>query len=356
MFNIVIVEDEPVESEALRRIVSQCVENAVVHEAATGKKACQLIDQLNHIDMMFVDINIPLPKGSQVIQYLRKKNSGTKVIVTTANDDFDTVRSMLNLKVDDYLLKPVKKTLLTDAIKKTLELDKKDNENFHRLKQRVSMLVDKGDYPQWHDFLFTMLNGACLHNDDEARQRHEIIDFLEIVSHYLMDKGEKFASANRKLSALVKEITRCGVLASRYFRILSVLLTVSEALFDYRLKSRGGNIDFIERAKFHIEKNLLSNLTLDEVAANAFVSSCYLSRAFKKMTGIGFSSYITTRKIAVAKSLLQFSDLKINIIALELAYQDANYFCRIFKKETGLSPSDYRRRVTQRNDALVTWV
>lgn len=35
--------------------------------------------------------------------------------------------------------------------------------------------------------------------------------------------------------------------------------------------------------------------------------------------------------------------MKINTIALELAWQDANYFCRIFKKETNISPSDYRR-------------
>lgn len=78
MFNIVIVEDEPIELESLNRIVSQCVENAVIHEASTGKKAIQLIDQLNHIDMIFVDINIPLPNGNQVIEYLRKKNTETK--------------------------------------------------------------------------------------------------------------------------------------------------------------------------------------------------------------------------------------------------------------------------------------
>lgn len=75
MFNIVIVEDEPIELESLRRIISQCVENAVIHEASTGKKAIQLIDQLSQIDMIFVDINIPLPNGKQVIEYLKKKKT-----------------------------------------------------------------------------------------------------------------------------------------------------------------------------------------------------------------------------------------------------------------------------------------
>lgn len=46
MFTIVIVEDEPIELESLRQIISQCVENAAIHEASTGKKAIHLIDQL----------------------------------------------------------------------------------------------------------------------------------------------------------------------------------------------------------------------------------------------------------------------------------------------------------------------
>ncbi len=123
MYNIVIVEDEYIESESLKRIVSRCVENSVIHEASTGKKAIQLIDELNQIDMMLVDINIPLPNGNQVIEYLKSKNTQTKVIVTTANDDFDIVRHMLSLKVDDYLLKPVKQSILSDTIRKTLLVD-----------------------------------------------------------------------------------------------------------------------------------------------------------------------------------------------------------------------------------------
>lgn len=101
---------------------------------------------------------------------------------------------------------------------------------------------------------------------------------------------------------------------SRYFRIMISLLTISEELFDYALKGYTGNIDFIERAKFHIEKNILRNLTLDDVAAKSFVSACYLSRTFKKITGFGFSNYIATRKITIAKSLLRFSDLQVNTL------------------------------------------
>lgn len=345
MYNIVIVEDELIESESMRRIVSQYVDNAVVHEAPTGKKAIQLIDDLEQIDMMFVDINIPLPNGNQVIEYLRTKNRDTKVIVTTANDDFEIVRSMLNLKVDDYLLKPVKKSTLTDAIKKTLEVNDVDIAASRALKQQVVAMIESCDYARWHGFLFETLDEACVSNPSGVSQRKLLTDVLEILHQQITTQGDKSLPAAKKVAALIQEIHQNGIPASAYYRAMSALLNASEEVFDYSLKHASGAMDFIDRAKFHIEKNILNNLTLDEIAARSFVSSCYLSRAFKKITGAGFSNYIASRKISVAKSLLQFSDLKINTIALELSYQDANYFCRIFKKETGMAPSDFRKIV-----------
>lgn len=342
MYNIVIVEDELIESEALRRIICQCVENAVVHEAATGKKAIQLIDSLERIDMIFVDINIPLPNGHQVIEYLKKNNTDTKVIVTTANDDFDIVRNMLSLKVDDYLLKPVKQSVLTDTIKKTLDFNEADIVASKALKQQIGAMIDRCDYAQWHSFLFTTLDEAYV---DQSLCKN-VTEVLEMLNQYVATQGDKLVPTSKKIAALIQDIAQYSLTGNTYYRIMTSLFAVSEEVFDQALKNVNGTMDFIDRAKFHIEKNVLSNLTLDDIAAKSFVSSCYLSRAFKKITGTGFSNYIANRKIAIAKSLLQFSDLKVNTIALELSYQDANYFCRIFKKETGMAPSDYRNSVS----------
>ncbi|WP_409306648.1 response regulator [Pectobacterium sp. B1J-3] len=341
MYNVVIVEDEHIESESLRRIISAHIENANIHEASTGRKAIQLIDQLNQIDMILVDINIPLPNGREVIEYLRRTNSETKVIVTTANDDFDIVRSMLSLKVDDYLLKPVKQSILTDVIKKTLHYDADDNIATRELKQKVFTLIDEGDYTGWNELVFQTIDGAYW--DKFGDRRQTVVDFLALLNQYLDTKGDKFSASQATLALLIKDVSSRGLVDSLYYRILQSVFVLSEALFEQAFKHAAHLTDFIDRAKFHIEKNLFNNITLDDVAEKSFVSACYLSRAFKKTMGTGFSTYVANRKIKIAKSLLQFSDLKVNIIALELAYQDANYFCRIFKKETGMSPSDYRK-------------
>lgn len=342
MYNIVIVEDEYIESESLKRIISRCVENAVIHEAPTGRKAIQLIDQLNDIDMMLVDINIPLPNGNQVIEHLKRKNSATKVIVTTANDDFEIVRHMLSLKVDDYLLKPVKQSILSDSIRKTLLVDEEEIAATRKLRQQINQLISQCDYPGWHTLLLNTLDACCAGQASASEHTKALVDLLELLQQHLTESDDKCAASCNKVAAIIKDIQQHGLPASHYWRIMTGLLSVSEEIFDRAFKNASGDMNFIARAQFHIERNIVKNLTLDDIAAKTFVSPCYLSRAFKKSTGTGFSNYITSRKINMARSLLQFSDLKVNAIALELCWQDANYFCRIFKKETGLAPSDYR--------------
>ncbi|MBF9000325.1 response regulator [Vibrio nitrifigilis] len=341
MYNIVIVEDEPIELESLHRIIAQCVDNAVLHEASTGKRAIELIDELKHIDMMFIDINIPLPNGKEVIEYLKAKNTETKVVVTTANDDFDILHSMITLRVEDYLLKPVKKTTLTDTIKRTLGIDEQTTSASSALKTEVLSLLQNDDCTQWHNFLLQHINHAYEQTLAGTEARRNVTELLEILNTYLKSLGHQYASVCSILDELIHEVERHGLTQALYSHLTLSLLKLSHDIFAVS-GNTVGNKDFIQRAKLHIERHILSDLSLDDIASHAYVSSCYLSRAFKKKQQIGLSNYVAQRKLHIACGLLQFSDLKINAIALELAWQDANYFCRIFKKEQGIAPSDYR--------------
>ncbi|MFM2477770.1 response regulator [Celerinatantimonas sp. MCCC 1A17872] len=344
MYNIIVVEDEPIELESLHRIISECVDNAVLHEASTGRKAIDLIDKLTQIDMMFVDINIPLPNGKEVIEYLKAKNRDTKVIVTTANDDFDLLRAMINLKVEDYLLKPVKKTTLVETIKKNLGCNDNDIAATRTLKKDLNKMLESCDYPLWHDFIFNHINQAFLDSHQELQTaKCAILTLLDTIHLYLESADDNYQVELDSLNMLSQKVHQSSLNKLIYSQLIFQLMKISQKLFTHAFKNMSNNMDFLRRAKFHIEHDILTNVTLDSIAEKSYVSSCYLSRAFKKHTGVGFSNYVTGRKIAIARSLLIFSELKINAIALELSWQDSNYFCRIFKKETGEAPSEYRR-------------
>ncbi|AEX22191.1 response regulator [Vibrio sp. EJY3] len=342
MYNIVIVEDELIEMESIERIVLQCVNNAFIYKASTGKKAIKLIDEIKNIDMILVDINIPLPNGKEVIEYLRSRHKESKVIVTTANDDFDMLHDMFHLKIQDYLLKPVRKNILIDTIKKSLGVDEDVIEKSKALKVNIESIVEEKNYAIWNDFVLNIINESYLKNKEDVDARDDVKYFLDTLCIYLDSLSDDYSTSCSKLYSLSEVVSRSGLREDLYPQLIFSLFKVGDVIFTNSFKKHPSSIDFINRAKFHIEKDIFNNITLDEIAEKTFVSSCYLSRAFKKNENVGFSNYITKRKLAIASALLKFSNMKINKISLELAWKDSNYFCRIFKKEIGISPSDYR--------------
>lgn len=97
----------------------------------------------------------------------------------------------------------------------------------------------------------------------------------------------------------------------------------------------------ISSVQKYINSHLEDRLTLNEVAAVFGLSPNYLSALFKKNCGIGFSEYITQKKIAFAKTLLLEEGLKVYEVADRLGFESAFYFSKVFKKVEGMSPRDF---------------
>ncbi len=98
----------------------------------------------------------------------------------------------------------------------------------------------------------------------------------------------------------------------------------------------------IQTAKEYINNNLCEDLTVANLATMLFVTPNYLSRLFKKTTGIGCNEYIIKKRMDKAKALLENTSLKSGNIATMIGYKDTNYFSITFKKYNGISPTAYR--------------
>ena len=93
----------------------------------------------------------------------------------------------------------------------------------------------------------------------------------------------------------------------------------------------------------YINNNFNQELTLENVANNFFIDSCYLSRTFKKVVGISFVNYINNIRVMEAKKLLLSSDESITSIAESVGFRSNTHFGRIFKRTTSVSPLQYRK-------------
>lgn len=104
-----------------------------------------------------------------------------------------------------------------------------------------------------------------------------------------------------------------------------------------------GQFSSIAKAIDHLRCDDAYRMSVSEMAQECNVSESYLRRQFKLYSGMSPARYIRTRKIMSAKNLLRYSDLSLKEIAARLAAEDISYFCRIFRQETGMTPSQYRK-------------
>ena len=101
----------------------------------------------------------------------------------------------------------------------------------------------------------------------------------------------------------------------------------------------------ITRAKQYIQENHGEALSLGQVAKAVNTSTFYFCKMFKKHTGVNFTEYVSRVRIGSAKNLLLNPNLRISEIAYEVGFQSLTHFNRGFKVVVGESPTEYRARL-----------
>ncbi|MCL5099397.1 MAG: helix-turn-helix domain-containing protein [Candidatus Omnitrophica bacterium] len=98
----------------------------------------------------------------------------------------------------------------------------------------------------------------------------------------------------------------------------------------------------IVRAKQYIREHQANDLSLGEVARAVNTSTFYFCKMFKKATGLNFTDYLSRVRIEKAKNLLINPNLRVSEIAYEVGFQSLTHFNRVFRKMVGQSPTEYR--------------
>lgn len=96
----------------------------------------------------------------------------------------------------------------------------------------------------------------------------------------------------------------------------------------------------------YIQQNLSSSIKVEDIAESLYMSRPYLSKKFKKETGISVSDFIHIQKIEEAKRLLKYTDKSLLSISIYLSYSSQSHFTNMFKKITGQLPKTYREEAS----------
>lgn len=100
----------------------------------------------------------------------------------------------------------------------------------------------------------------------------------------------------------------------------------------------------------YIDNHYTDDISLEYLEKKFFMDLSYLSKLFKKETGKTYLQYITEKRIEKAKELMNNTGLNIYEIASKVSYNNAKYFSQLFKKVEGISPSEYRAKLLEKNE------
>ncbi|NMM53812.1 response regulator transcription factor [Paenibacillus aquistagni] len=267
LWRVLLIDDEEVIRRGLKGYIEASkLPFAVVGEAETAAEAVRQIEECCP-DVVFVDINMPDMNGLDMIRSIQLHDSTCISVVISGYDHFEYVRQALQLKVFDYLLKPVPKSDLYALLKKLdaeLQADlKKNRDDLRQLKQEqcqdLLMADGDGNDPQSSGYVLEVQAYIEAHYTDKelslqqvaqlfhlnksylsTRMKQEIgCSFNEYVTELRMKKAKELLSspfASMRMSDVARKI---GYSSQYYFSRVFKLNTGKSPL-EYRQQFRRG--------------------------------------------------------------------------------------------------------------------
>ncbi|CDN42711.1 AraC family transcriptional regulator [Paenibacillus sp. P22] len=124
--------------------------------------------------------------------------------------------------------------------------------------------------------------------------------------------------------------------------MLEILSSFLESIPVQVLTHRSEDMQRIRIIQDYVESHLQESLSINDLAASLHLHPNYFISYFKKHFGMPPAKYISRKRMDMARKLLASTSLSIKDVAERTGYPDTHYFAKCFRKETGLSPTEFR--------------
>ncbi|OME99046.1 hypothetical protein BK127_39305 [Paenibacillus sp. FSL H7-0331] len=344
MFSILIVEDEPVVRIGLRALIeSETKDFHVIGEAEDGEEALAFARRYAP-DLIITDIRMPVMDGLALMESLRREGITAAVFVVSGYGEFEYAQQALRAGAADFLLKPVHADSLTkalDRLRDKLQMEKTiivhdSKEQLWSFKARAEQLADD----LWN------LREAAVDNELEALRlewdaggppaaiERKLAGYIALMEGELRIKGgPRFSFENG--------MPKGGHAHFESFREL--MLGMKELIRSFRNWGYGklaqAAIDYLDAHYGDPE------MSLTKVADHFEMSSANFSHVFKSELRIPFSHYLTRLRMGKAMQQISETSTKVYEIGEAVGFPDYAHFSKMFKKHTGFTPTEYRRKM-----------
>ncbi len=170
--------------------------------------------------------------------------------------------------------------------------------------------------------------------------RYHFVVTVAIITRFCVDAGMELEQAYQLSDFYILKMDSCNSIdaINKLHKTMAIDYT-EKMLF---LKKSFVISKSITLCIDYIYSHINSRITIEELAEYVNLSPSYLSRLFKKELGVSVSEYIIKRKVEKAQNLLRYSDSSIIDIANYLSFSSQSHFIQVFKNTVGLTPKKYR--------------
>ncbi|MCR5155813.1 MAG: response regulator [Butyrivibrio sp.] len=389
--NVLLVDDDKFVIAALQKGIDW--ESLGIRQVFTAydiQKAQEILSE-SSIDLLLSDIDMPHGSGLDLLGIIREQGNRIPTIFLTNYADFSYAKRALELRSFHYFLKPIDYPELTRIIKKALEESRQETGD---LKEALSAL--------WCDYLLTsrITDRAFIQditkllpsldkntsyisaliqiygNTDrwEATGRIGRIlesvlgaDYAEFGALLPYQSGEFLLLAlipvrdskdgqqlirpviSEALSMIRKEITlpvRILLSGEKKIQELREAVESFESLLAMPYEEARGIVYVDEEASTnliqYVDAHFTEDMSREHLSELFYFDQDYITRIFKKETGMSFKNYVIEKRLRLAKDLLLDTDEPINMISQKVGYDNYSYFTRLFKKSFGVTPVEFR--------------
>lgn len=186
MYRLMIADDEPLVRRGIRQLIDfSSLKVAEIYEATTGEEALKIFKEFQP-EIVLMDINMPKIDGLSVAKKIKELIPKTKIAIITGYNYFDYAQSAIKIGVEDYILKPISKSDVSEIITKLvtyLEQEKKDEE-IKKIIKNFKITEDLKDTSK-NNYKFLIQDYIENNYDDSQFTLSVLSEHLNLSSSYL---------------------------------------------------------------------------------------------------------------------------------------------------------------------------
>ena len=354
MIKIILVEDDVEMLEGLTHVIDWMAHGFnVVGTARNGVKALGLVEKTRP-DVILTDITMPMMNGLELIRQAKKIQPGIKSIIISCHEEFEYAQEAIRLQADEYLLKH---TLTDEVLIQTItKLKQNISDNVVQLQKQYgfeSIDEQTANEQSYRISELAQLYEIYIPKLKKAVKELDTTSLINISDELLEFVGDKYKQSllNTILSKILVELAmimpdtrgiNVEVLQLKdNITFKSAIQLIAEKIETSRYNTT--NADILKAINY-IEKNLSNNISCKNVSSHINMNSNYFSRLFKKEIGLSFSDFVLQKRIDKATELLFNTSHSIQEIVDMVGIESISYFYRTYKRLTGSTPGDRRKK------------